>query len=131
MTAQTTLVIVHTGPVTVQPLSSLGPELLPGVRIVNLVDDSLLKDTMAAGHVTPAVTRRLAQYMMIGQEMGATLILNACSSVGEAADTVSPLLSVPILKVDQAMAERAVATASRIGVAATVQTTLLVRRASR
>ena len=52
MPAQTTLVIVHTGPVTVQPLSSLGPELLPGVRIVNLVDDSLLKDTMAAGHVT-------------------------------------------------------------------------------
>jgi aspartate/glutamate racemase len=124
MPAQTTLVIVHTGPVTVQPLSSLGPELLPGVRIVNLVDDSLLKDTMAAGHVTPAVTRRLAQYMMIGQEMGATLILNACSSVGEAADTVRPLLSVPILKVDQAMAERAVGSAARIGVAATVQTTL-------
>jgi aspartate/glutamate racemase len=124
MPAQTTLVIVHTGPVTVQPLSALGPELLPGVRIVNLVDDSLLKDTMAAGHVTPAVTRRLAQYMMIGQEMGATLILNACSSVGEAADSVRALLSVPLLKVDQAMAERAVASATRIGVAATVQTTL-------
>lgn len=124
MPAQTTLVIVHTGPVTVQPLSALAPELIPGVRVVNLVDDSLLKDTMAAGHVTPEVTRRLAQYMMIGQEMGATMILNACSSVGEAADAIRPMLGVPLVKIDVAMAERAVATARRIGVAATVQTTL-------
>jgi len=120
----TTLVIVHTGPVTVQPLAALAPELLPGVRVVNLVDDSLLKDTMAAGQVTPEVTRRLAQYMLIGQEMGATLILNACSSVGEAADAVRPLLNVPVVKIDTAMAERAVASGKRIGVAATVQTTL-------
>jgi aspartate/glutamate racemase len=124
MPAQTTLVIVHTGPVTVQPLSALAPELIPGVRVVNLVDDSLLKDTMAAGHVTPEVTRRLAQYMMIGQDMGATMILNACSSVGEAADAIRPLLAVPMVKIDVAMAERAVATGKRIGVAATVQTTL-------
>ena len=124
MSTQTTLVIIHTGPVTVQPLASLAPELLPGVRIVNLVDDSLLKDVMAAGRVTPAVTSRLARYMLIGQEMGATMILNACSSIREAADSVSPLLSVPMLKIDTAMAEAAVARGARIGVAATVQTTL-------
>ncbi len=121
---QKTLVIIHTGPVTVQPLNSLAPALLPGVRVINLVDDSLLKDAMAAGHVTPAVTKRLAQFMMIAQEMGADLILNACSSVREAADVGAKLLSVPVAKIDTAMAEHAVATASRIGVAATVQTTL-------
>jgi hypothetical protein len=76
---QKTLVIIHTGPVTVQPLNALAPSLLPGVRIVNLVDDSLLKDAMAAGHVTPAVTKRLAQFMVIAEEMGADLVLNACS----------------------------------------------------
>lgn len=124
MSTQTTLVIIHTGPVTVQPLASLAPELLPGVRIVNLVDDSLLKDAMAAGHVTPEVTSRLARYMLIGQEMGATMILNACSSIREAADAVVPMLTVPMLKIDTAMGEAAVARGSRIGVAATVQTTL-------
>jgi aspartate/glutamate racemase len=121
---QKTLVIIHTGPVTVQPLNALAPSLLPGVRVVNLVDDSLLKDAMAAGHVTPAVTKRLAQFMVIAEEMGADLVLNACSSVREAADVGARLLSVPVAKIDTAMAEHAVATASRIGVAATVQTTL-------
>jgi len=121
---QKTLVIIHTGPVTVQPLNALAPELLPGVRVVNIVDDSLLKDTMAAGQVTPAVTRRLSQYMMIAQDMGADLILNACSSVREAADVAAQLVSVPVAKIDTAMARHAVSSASRIGVAATVQTTL-------
>lgn len=121
---QQTLVIIHTGPVTVQPLNALAPDLLPGVRVVNLVDDSLLKDTMAAGMVTPAVTRRLTQYMMIAQDMGADLILNACSSVREAADVGAKLVSVPVTKIDTAMARHAVSSASRIGVAATVQTTL-------
>lgn len=121
---QKTLVIIHTGPVTVQPLNSLAPDLLPGVRIVNIVDDSLLKDTMAAGQVTPGVIRRLSQYMMIAQDMGADLILNACSSVREAADVASRLVSVPVAKIDTAMARHAVSSASRIGVAATVQTTL-------
>ncbi len=124
MPKQTIVVAVHTGPVTVAPLNALAPELIPGVRLVNLVDDSLLKDTMAAGHVTPAVTRRLAQYMTIGQEMGADMILNCCSSVGEAAELASQLLDIPMLKIDVAMAEEAVLRASRIGVAATVQTTL-------
>jgi len=122
--SQKTLVIIHTGPVTVQPLNALVPCLLPGTRIINLVDDSLLKDTMAAGMVTPAVTRRLTQYMMIGQDMGADLILNACSSVREAADVGAKLVSVPVAKIDTAMAQHAVTAASRIGVAATVQTTL-------
>ncbi len=119
-----TVVVVHTGPVTVAPLAALALELVPDVRIVNLVDDSLLKDAMAAGTVTPAVRRRLAQYMTMGQEMGADLILNACSSVGEAADAAAALLDIPVLKIDTAMTEQAVHRAERIGVAATVQTTL-------
>ena len=124
MSAAKTVVVVHTGPVTVGPVTALAPELLPGVRIVNLVDDSLLKDAMAAGGVTPAVRRRLAQYFAIGQDMGADIILNACSSVGEAADAAANLLDIPVLKIDVAMAEQAVRRADRIGVTATVQTTL-------
>lgn len=119
-----TVVMVHTGPVTIQPLNSLAPELLPDVRIINIMDDSLLKDVMAAGHVTPAVTKRMCQYYTIAEQMGATVIFNACSSVGEAADVAAQLVAIPVVKVDTAMAEAAVSRASVIGVAATVQTTL-------
>jgi aspartate/glutamate racemase len=56
--------------------------------------------------------------------MGADVLLNACSSVGEAASTARAAISVPIIKIDEVMAQQAVNTGTKIGVVATVRTTL-------
>jgi Asp/Glu/hydantoin racemase len=119
-----TVVVVHTGPATVQPIKQQFQQILPDVRVVNIMDDSLLNDVMAAGHLTEAVTGRIFSYMQLEQQMGAVALLNACSSVGEAASAARPAISIPLIKIDDVMAERAVATGSRIGVVATVKTTL-------
>jgi len=119
-----TVVVVHTGPATLQPIKQQFEELLPDVRVVNLMDDSLLNDAITAGHLTKAITGRLVSYMQLGQNMGAAVLLNACSSIGEAASAARAAISVPIVKIDDAMAEQAVATGARIGVVATVRTTL-------
>ena len=119
-----TVVVVHTGPATVQPIKQQFQQIMPDVRVVNIMDDSLLNDVMAAGHLTEAVTGRIFSYMQLGQQMGAVALLNACSSVGEAASAARPAISIPLIKIDDVMAERAVATGSRIGVVATVKTTL-------
>ena len=119
-----TVAVVHTGPATVQPIKQQFQELLPDVRVINIVDDSLLNDVIAAGHLTEAVAGRILTYMQEGQKMGAVAILNACSSVGEAATAARAGLSIPVVKIDETMAERAVALGPRIGVVATVRTTL-------
>ncbi len=129
----TTIVVVHTGPVTVQPIKDQFKEQLAEARIINIVDDSLLNDVRAAGHLTPEVTSRLFSYMSNAQAMGADIILNACSSVGEATDVLRGMIRTPIVKVDETMAEEASRIGSRIGVVATVKTTLepttrLIRR---
>ncbi|WP_345814737.1 aspartate/glutamate racemase family protein [Paraburkholderia sp. PREW-6R] len=129
----TKIVVVHTGPVTVEPLKAQFAEQMPDARVVNIVDDSLLADVRAAGRLTPEVTRRLYAYMSSAHDMGADIILNACSSVGEATDVLRGLIGTPIVKVDEAMAEAASALGARIGVVATVSTTLeptvrLIRR---
>lgn len=119
-----TLAVIHTGPVSVEPLARLIAEALPSVRLVNIVDDSLLKDVIAAGGVTSRVAQRLCQYMMISEDMGADVILNACSSVGEVVEVARNLVSIPIVRVDEPMAERAAESGETIGVVATVKTTL-------
>lgn len=119
-----TVVVVHTGPATVQPLKQQFQEILPDVRVVNIMDDSLLNDVMSAGQLTEAVSGRILSYMQQGEKMGAVALLNACSSVGEAASAARPVIGVPIIKVDDAMTERAVSIGRRIGVVATVKTTL-------
>ena len=119
-----TVVVVHTGPSTVQPIKQQFQAILPDVRVINLMDDSLLNDVIVAGHLTDAVSGRLLSYMRMGEEMGACAVLNACSSVGEAASAARSLISIPIVKIDDAMAETAVAQGPRVGVVATVRTTL-------
>jgi Asp/Glu/hydantoin racemase len=120
----TMIVVVHTGPVTVQPIKEQFQALLPDARVINIIDDSLLNDVRTAGHLTPEVTGRIYSYMLNAQSMGADMILNACSSVGEATDLLRAMIHTPIVKIDEAMAEEASATGNRIGVVATVSTTL-------
>jgi Asp/Glu/hydantoin racemase len=120
----TTIVVVHTGPVTVQPLKDQFKDQLPDARVINIVDDSLLNDVRAAGRLTPEVTQRMYSYMSNAQAMDADYILNACSSVGEAVDVLRGMIRTPIVKVDEAMALEASRIGSRIGVVATVKTTL-------
>ena len=119
-----TVFAIHTTPVLVDVLRKLFPEILPDVRLVNVVDDSLLADVRAAGKLIPSVTRRIIGYGTLAESSGADAILNCCSSVGEAADLLAQTVSIPVVKIDSRMAEDAVESGSRIAVVATVATTL-------
>ena len=99
----------------------------------NLVDDSLIKDVIAHGQLRPQTARRVAQHVAAAEDAGADYIMVTCSSIGPAVETAATLAGVPVLRVDQPMADQAVATAKRIGVIATLPTTLeptadLIRR---
>jgi len=119
------LAILYTTMVTVPGTVALAKELLAeGVRVVNIVDDSLLPDVVAAGHLTRDVTRRICEYALAAEDGGADLILSQCSSVGEAIDVARRLVRIPILKIDEPMAEEAVRRGPRVAVAATLPTTL-------
>lgn len=119
-----TVFIIHTSRVSVDDLNKLFAELAPGVVVRNIIDDSLLPEVLANGGVTQGVVRRICTYAVQAESCGADLIFNQCSSVGEAADIAAKLVKVPLVKVDEKMAEVACQTGSRIGVVATLKTTL-------
>ncbi|HSU18418.1 MAG TPA: aspartate/glutamate racemase family protein [Acidobacteriaceae bacterium] len=119
-----TVYAIHTGPILVEVMKQLFPEILPEVKLVNIVDDGLLTDLRAAGVLTPQLRRRLVGYGLIAEAAGADVILNCCSSVGEAADSLAALVSIPVVKIDDRMAQTAVAAGHRVGIVATVSTTL-------
>jgi Asp/Glu/hydantoin racemase len=122
-----TLALIHTSFIFIKVdpfLDSLLDEILPGVRRINLLDDSLLAEAMRHNGVTPGVTRRFCAYAQAAEAAGADAILSLCSSLGPAVDVARQLVSIPIIKIDDAMTEEAVSSARRIGVLATVQSTL-------
>jgi Asp/Glu/hydantoin racemase len=113
---------------TVVPLipvfQQLTRELLPDVETFNIVDESLLRDAIRDKGLTPKVFRRVARYVEGAEEAGADGILVTCSSIGPAVDAARWNVSVPLLRVDLPMAERAVEIGSRVGVLATLRATL-------
>jgi len=118
------MAIIHTSFVSVNDLAALCKEILPGVAVTNIVDDSLLPEVRENGGLTKNVTRRICAYAVEAQQMGCDAILNQCSSVGEAVDVARELINIPYIKVDEPMAEKAAAIGGRIAVIATVSTTL-------
>jgi hypothetical protein len=128
--------IVHTSFVSVDDLTRIFGELAPEVELRHIVDSSLLPEVLANGGVTPGVRSRMVEYYKAAEAAGADVVFNQCSSVGEVADLGRELLSVPLVKIDAPMAERAVLAGPRIGVVATLETTLgptcrLIERSAR
>lgn len=122
-----TLALIHTSKVflTVETMmQELFAEILPDVRLINILDDSLLPDCIAAQSVPTAVTRRMCAYVMAAGMAGADAVLSLCSSLGPAVDVARKLVSIPVLKIDDAHTAMAVARARRIGILATASTTL-------
>lgn len=128
-----TLGLIHTSATLVPIFQQLCSQNLPGVNVFNIVDDSLIKDVIDKGKLMPGTARRVVNHVASAEAAGADQILVTCSSIGRAVEAAAALVSVPVLRVDQPMADLAVSTGRRIGVVATLPTTLeptsdLVRR---
>ncbi|HEU5122931.1 MAG TPA: aspartate/glutamate racemase family protein [Verrucomicrobiae bacterium] len=116
--------LVHTSATLVPVFAALCKEKLPHVSTFNIADDSLVKGIIASGSLTPQIARRVASYLESAELAGADHILVTCSSIGPAVEAAAKLIGVPVLRVDEPMADRAVQTGHRIGVIATLNTTL-------
>jgi Asp/Glu/hydantoin racemase len=119
-----TLAFIHTSPVLVPTFTQLAGELLPEVKFFHMVDESLIKNTIAVGKLTKATARRVLSLIESAEQAGAEAVMVTCSSIGPAVTFSRPFIDVPVLRIDEAMAEAAVSKGRRIGVAATLRTTL-------
>ena len=97
---------------------------IPEATIFHMVDESLIQDTVRAGHLRRITARRVAQMVGSAFEAGADAVLVTCSSIGPAVTLAQELFEKPVLRIDEAMAETAVRQAGTIGVLATLRTTL-------
>ena len=105
-------------------IKQLVAEEIPDCRLINIADDCLIQDVIKAGGPTVGVTRRLLAYYHAAEDAGADVILNTCSSIGEVADIGKKCAKVPLVKIDDAMARKGVQMGDRVGVIATLPTTL-------
>lgn len=120
------LALIHTSATLVPIFQDLAKEHLEekGIDTFNIVDDSLIRNTIERNGLTAATSRRVADYVGSAEAAGADYILVTCSSIGSAVEVAARLTGVPVLRVDQPMANEAVRLGRKIGVIATLSTTL-------
>lgn len=115
--------IIHTTPATVASLRTLVEKEIPEAEVIDILDDSILKD-MSGRNDVPFVRERWMTYARILERLGVRAVLSACSTVGEFAEEADGKLGVPVCRIDEAMAEKAVSEGREIAVLATLDSTL-------
>jgi Asp/Glu/hydantoin racemase len=118
------LAFIHTVTGNADRFRLLAEKALGGWTSYAVVDESLLLDTISGGSVAPKTVQRLTGYVFAAADNGASAIVVTCSTLGAVVDAIRPLSPVPLFRIDRGMAEEAVRRASRIGVLATLPTTL-------
>lgn len=94
----------------------------PGVEAINIMDDSLLAESLAHAGPTPNVARRIASYVDGAVAAGADVIMCSCTTMGSAVHAAARTCPVPLFNIDEPMAREAVQVGPRLGIVATVPT---------
>ena len=122
------LVYTSTTPELIELVEKEVGDVLPKeTEVISYQDPSILAEVRDAGYVTAPPAARLVGMYMEAVCAGADAILNLCSSVGEVADAAQDIArytGIPIVRVDEEMCREAVRQGKRIGVMATLPTTL-------
>jgi len=115
---------VHTGVAIADMFKPMIAKQLPDTATFHIVDDSLIQDLLKSEQLSPPILRRFCRQVELAEEAGAELIMVTCSSIAPAVDTARKMVNVPVMKVDEPMAEKAVALSDQVGVMATAKTTM-------
>lgn len=122
-----TIAILHTSFVFVSVetvINDLIEELIPGAEVMHFVDSDVLATVVREQRISDRSAARMTHLAQAAELAGADIIFSACSSLGPALDVAAQSVGIPVLKIDEAMAIVAARDGQRIGVLATVPTTL-------
>ena len=122
MSTVTRVAFLHTGAVVIPPVMELAGKLLPDATTINYLDDRIVADLGDAERAA-SVPDRVADLVQAAQSAGADVVMLTCSSISGLAATAAERVGIPVLRIDEAMADQAVQSGERIAVLATLPTT--------
>ena len=97
-------------------------EANPDIEVYNIMDDSLLVDTRKYSGMTPTIASRMLNYAKAAEASGADGVICTCTSVNHATKMIRPLLNIPMINIEEPVAEMAAKSGKRIGVMGTIPT---------
>jgi aspartate/glutamate racemase len=119
----TRIAFVHTGAVVIGPVIEQARAALPAATFVNYLDDRIVAD-LGDPQRAASVPERVEGLARAARSGGADVVMLTCSSISHLAAPTAAAVGIPVLRIDEAMADAAAAAGERIAVLATLPTTL-------
>ncbi|RQO47203.1 Asp/Glu/hydantoin racemase [Variovorax sp. KBW07] len=119
-----TLSFLHTAQVHVQTFGELAREIAPDLNVQHLVMEDLLADARTLGITNAGLVTRVHEAMREAASDGAPVVVCTCSTIGGIAEKTATGGAFSALRIDRAMADRAVRSGPRVLIAAAVESTL-------
>jgi Asp/Glu/hydantoin racemase len=118
--------IIHAALISTQAVKRYIDEILPEVEVVHFVDDTIQNTNFAAGPgiIPPRNFAKFVQAAQSQHDYGVDVILLACSTFNQAVEYAQPMIPTRLVQIDRPMMDIAVKQGQRIGLLATVPTTV-------
>lgn len=133
-----TLGVIHATAFTSEVIRPYVKRFVPEVEVVHAADDSIQNSNLASpvGKIPKQNYLRFANLAKSLQDYGADMILLACSTFNRAVEYAEPMIDIPMLQIDRPMMDLAVRDGSKVGLLATLASTVpsserLLRNAAR
>lgn len=120
-----TIVLIHNSQVIINVVQKMFERVYPEANLINIMDESLLRDIKEKGGIDHLGVRRICRYTLCAEDLGAEAVLMTCSSLCEAVDVARPLVKIPVFKINEPMAEEAVKAGNKIVVMGTLKSVLV------
>jgi len=118
--------VIHAALITTRAIQPYLDEIVPEVEVVHYVDDTIQNTNFACepGTIPRRNYAKFVQGALSQQDYGVDLILLACSTFNRAVEHARPMVDTPLLQIDRPMMDLAVRDGRRVGLIATVPTTV-------
>lgn len=118
------ITFLHTSPVHVDTFERLVKAIDSSVKVEHVVSEVLLADAQRDGADDPSLITRVHKTMTEAATTGASIVVCTCSTIGGAAERTPTDGHFTPVRIDRAMADRAVKLGPRILVVAALESTL-------
>jgi hypothetical protein len=122
------ILLVHPTPLALPPVDEAFKRLWPQAQVLNLLDETLYADVGANGELTPALYARVAALLRHAEASGADGIVFSGSTFGPAVEEGRKGMKAPVLRIEEAMMDEAVARGGSILVVSTQKRAMPVVR---
>lgn len=118
--------IIHAAMISGKSVQPFIEEIIPDVTVAHVVDDTIQNTNFACppGIIPKNNFYKFVTYAHFLEEAGAHMIVLACSTFNQAVELARPMINVPLLQIDRPMMDLALGQGHRIGLLATVPTTI-------